>query len=128
MWDLWPLLVSSYHTWAEDYLEHILVPLENYISRGTAVFLAGQNPNYLQQVRAREPQDPAIISYGTGIVHMHWWSTECNGLAQFALAAQPLPCLQGQPRALATMSSAHSLGRERLANLAGGHLIVQPWC
>ena len=58
MWDLWPLLVNSYHTWAEDYLEHILVPLENYICRGTAVFLAGQNPSYLQQVHCCAPHAP----------------------------------------------------------------------
>ena len=56
MWELWPLLVSSYHSWAEDYLEHILVPLENYISRSAPVFLAGQNPNYLQQVRPHHTQ------------------------------------------------------------------------
>ena len=47
MWELWPQLCECYDSWACDYLEHIMVPLENYVSRGTEAFLAGP---YLQQV------------------------------------------------------------------------------
>jgi hypothetical protein len=50
MWSLWPLLIQCFHEWAIDYFENILVPLDNFISRGTDTFLSGQNPNYLQQV------------------------------------------------------------------------------
>lgn len=50
MWTLWPLLVQCFHEWAIDYFENLLTPLDNFISRGTETFLAGQNPNYLQQV------------------------------------------------------------------------------
>lgn len=49
MWTLWPQLVQCFHEWAIDYFENLLVPLDNFISRGTDTFLSGQNPNYLQQ-------------------------------------------------------------------------------
>ncbi|BDA47636.1 Importin-7 [Coccomyxa sp. Obi] len=50
MWTLWPQLIQCFHEWAIDYFENILVPLDNFISRGTDTFLSGRNPNYLQQV------------------------------------------------------------------------------
>ena len=50
LWTLWPLLYQAYNEWAFDYFENILVPLDNFVSKGTAVFLSGQNPNYLNQV------------------------------------------------------------------------------
>ncbi|KAK9813831.1 hypothetical protein WJX73_000701 [Symbiochloris irregularis] len=49
MWSLWPLIYEAYTDWAADYLENIMVPFDNFISRGTEHFLAGQNPNYLAQ-------------------------------------------------------------------------------
>ena len=49
MWSLWPQLIACFHEWAVDYLENLLVPLDNFISRGTPHFLAGTSPNYLQQ-------------------------------------------------------------------------------
>ena len=51
MWSLWPQLIQCFHEWAVDYFENLLVPLDNFISRGTEHFLAGTNPNYLQQAR-----------------------------------------------------------------------------
>jgi len=33
-----------------DYLDNILVPLDNFISKGTEVFLACKSPDYLAQV------------------------------------------------------------------------------
>lgn len=53
MWTLWPQLIQCFHEWAIDYFENILVPLDNFISRGTDHFLSGRNPNYLQQARPR---------------------------------------------------------------------------
>ena len=50
LWTLWPLIYQSYNEWAYDYFENILVPLDNFISRGTETFLSGKNPNYLEQV------------------------------------------------------------------------------
>ncbi len=50
MWSLWPLLHSAYNDWAMDYLDNILVPLDNFISKGTEVFLACKSPDYLAQV------------------------------------------------------------------------------
>ena len=55
MWTLWPQLIQCFHEWAIDYFENILVPLDNFISRGTDTFLSGQNPNYLRQARPRTP-------------------------------------------------------------------------
>ncbi|DBB04276.1 hypothetical protein WJX77_005934 [Trebouxia sp. C0004] len=49
MWSLWPLLHSAYNDWAMDYLDNILVPLDNFISKGTEVFLACKSPDYLAQ-------------------------------------------------------------------------------
>eukprot|EP00959_Pyramimonas_sp_CCMP1952_P227679 4760394-Pyramimonas_sp.AAC.1 len=39
MWTLFPVLCQALREWAIDYFENILIPLDNYISRGTAVFL-----------------------------------------------------------------------------------------
>lgn len=50
MWSLWPLLHSAYNDWAMEYLDNILVPLDNFISKGTDVFLACKSPDYLAQV------------------------------------------------------------------------------
>lgn len=50
MWSLWPLLHTAYNDWAIDYLDNILVPLDNFISKGTEVFLTCKNPDYLAQV------------------------------------------------------------------------------
>jgi hypothetical protein len=49
VWSLWPQIHQCFHEWAVDYFEHILVPVDNYITRGTETFLS--NPTYLKQVR-----------------------------------------------------------------------------
>lgn len=50
MWSLWPLLYKAFNDWAGEYLDNILVPLNNFISKGTEVFLACKSPDYLAQV------------------------------------------------------------------------------
>ncbi|KAG0476805.1 hypothetical protein HPP92_013646 [Vanilla planifolia] len=50
MWSLWPLMVEALNEWAIDYFENILIPLDNYISRGTAHFLACKEPDYQQSL------------------------------------------------------------------------------
>jgi len=50
MWQLWPLMVSAVEDWALQYFENVMVPMDNYISRGTEVFLGSQEPNCQQQV------------------------------------------------------------------------------
>ncbi len=55
------LSVQCVNEWAIDYLENVLLPLDNFISKGTDVFLTCQNPNFLDltnQVGAA-PGDPA---------------------------------------------------------------------
>ncbi|XP_062108053.1 importin beta-like SAD2 isoform X1 [Humulus lupulus] len=50
MWSLWPLMMEALNDWAIDFFPNILVPLDNYISRGTAHFLACKEPDYQQSL------------------------------------------------------------------------------
>lgn len=47
MWSLYPRMVQCVTDWAIDYFEEVLLPMDNYISKGTDVFLGSQSPNYL---------------------------------------------------------------------------------
>lgn len=46
LWSLWPRLQAVMMDWGIDYWENILVPLDNYISRSTTVFLTSKTPDY----------------------------------------------------------------------------------
>ncbi|KAJ8774330.1 hypothetical protein K2173_011579 [Erythroxylum novogranatense] len=46
MWSLWPLMMEALADWAVDFFPNILVPLDNYISRGTTHFLTCKEPDY----------------------------------------------------------------------------------
>eukprot|EP00216_Chloropicon_sp_CCMP2111_P001287 CAMPEP_0198243276 /NCGR_PEP_ID=MMETSP1446-20131203/26275_1 /TAXON_ID=1461542 ORGANISM="Unidentified sp, Strain CCMP2111" /NCGR_SAMPLE_ID=MMETSP1446 /ASSEMBLY_ACC=CAM_ASM_001112 /LENGTH=1052 /DNA_ID=CAMNT_0043927057 /DNA_START=26 /DNA_END=3184 /DNA_ORIENTATION=+ len=48
MWRLWPMMVEAVSDWAIEYFENILVPLDNFISRGTEYFLTWKDPDFLQ--------------------------------------------------------------------------------
>ncbi|GAB4834165.1 secondary alcohol dehydrogenase (SADH2) [Ancistrocladus abbreviatus] len=50
MWSLWPLMMEALSDWAIDFFPNILVPLDNYISRGTAHFLTCKDPDYQQSL------------------------------------------------------------------------------
>ncbi|GLT74887.1 hypothetical protein SLA2020_466520 [Shorea laevis] len=50
MWSLWPLMAEALADWAIDFFPNILVPLDNYISRGTAHFLACKELDYQQSL------------------------------------------------------------------------------
>ncbi|RLN08899.1 importin beta-like SAD2 [Panicum miliaceum] len=50
MWSLWPLMMEALNDWAIDFFENILVPLDNYISRGTDHFLSCKDPDYQQSL------------------------------------------------------------------------------
>ncbi|KAL9297400.1 hypothetical protein ACSQ67_023296 [Phaseolus vulgaris] len=50
MWSLWPLMIEALADWAIDFFPNILVPLDNYISRGTAQFLSCKEPDYQQSL------------------------------------------------------------------------------
>ncbi|XVF37748.1 hypothetical protein REPUB_Repub20aG0036800 [Reevesia pubescens] len=50
MWSLWPLMIEALADWAIDFFPNILVPLDNYISRGTANFLTCKEPDYQQSL------------------------------------------------------------------------------
>ena len=43
-----PLLHEAFHTWARDYINQILAPLDNYIHRATDTFLAAEGGAYVQ--------------------------------------------------------------------------------
>lgn len=44
MWELWPLMIRTMDDWALQYFDNLLIPLDNYISRGTEQFLAPGTP------------------------------------------------------------------------------------
>ncbi|KAM7255965.1 hypothetical protein ACFE04_011706 [Oxalis oulophora] len=50
MWSLWPIMTEALSDWAIDFFPNILVPLDNYISRGTAHFLSCKEPDYQQSL------------------------------------------------------------------------------
>ncbi|CAN6977212.1 unnamed protein product [Brassica oleracea var. botrytis] len=50
IWSLWPLIVEALVDWAIDYFSNILVPMDNFISRGTAHFLTCKEPDYQQSL------------------------------------------------------------------------------
>ncbi|XP_010469688.1 PREDICTED: importin beta-like SAD2 [Camelina sativa] len=50
IWSLWPLMVEALVDWAIDFFPNILVPIDNFISRGTAHFLTCKEPDYQQNL------------------------------------------------------------------------------
>ncbi|XP_050375237.1 importin beta-like SAD2 isoform X2 [Argentina anserina] len=50
MWSLWPLMIEALAEWAIDFFPNILVPLDNFVSRGTAHFLSCKEPDYQQSL------------------------------------------------------------------------------
>ncbi|KAI4302714.1 hypothetical protein MLD38_038431 [Melastoma candidum] len=50
MWSLWPLMTEALAEWAIDFFSNILVPLDNYISRGTQHYLSCKDPDYQQSL------------------------------------------------------------------------------
>ncbi|KAE8723860.1 Importin beta-like SAD2 [Hibiscus syriacus] len=50
MWSLWPLMIEALADWAIDFFPNILVPLDNYVSRGTAHFLSCKELDYQQSL------------------------------------------------------------------------------
>ena len=44
MWSLYPRLIACVDSWAMDYWRDVLLPLDNFISRGAEVFLTGSAP------------------------------------------------------------------------------------
>ncbi|KAL3507176.1 hypothetical protein ACH5RR_032558 [Cinchona calisaya] len=50
MWSLWPLMIEALADWAIDFFPNILVPLDNYVSRSSAHFLACKEPDYQQSL------------------------------------------------------------------------------
>ncbi|CAF2122421.1 unnamed protein product [Brassica napus] len=50
IWSLWPLIVEALVDWAIDYFSNILLPMDNFISRGTAHFLTCKEPDYQQSL------------------------------------------------------------------------------
>ncbi|KAH0918937.1 LOW QUALITY PROTEIN: hypothetical protein HID58_026597 [Brassica napus] len=50
MWSLWPLMMQGLVDWAIDFFPNILVPLHNYITRGTERYLTCKEPDYQQSL------------------------------------------------------------------------------
>jgi hypothetical protein len=47
---MWPVLERVLIEWGEDFVESLVLPLENFIARDTATFVASHSPNYRQSV------------------------------------------------------------------------------
>lgn len=52
MWELWPQMIVAMNDWAMDYFENMLIPMDNYVSRGTQRFLTCKDPDYVGSVAA----------------------------------------------------------------------------
>ncbi|KAL5059961.1 hypothetical protein RYX36_031565, partial [Vicia faba] len=63
MWTLWPVMMEVLADWAIDFFPNILVPLDNYISRGTAHFLTCKDPDYQQSLWNMVSSVITIISF-----------------------------------------------------------------
>eukprot|EP00850_Spirogloea_muscicola_P013908 SM000097S24761 [mRNA] locus=s97:152586:160145:+ [translate_table: standard] len=50
MWSIWPLMVKAVNSWAVDFFDNVLGPMDNLISRSTEHFLTCQEPNYQQDL------------------------------------------------------------------------------
>eukprot|EP00850_Spirogloea_muscicola_P016520 SM000134S26963 [mRNA] locus=s134:343998:351525:+ [translate_table: standard] len=50
MWSIWPLMVKAVNSWAIDFFDNVLGPMDNLISRSTEHFLTCQEPNYQQDL------------------------------------------------------------------------------
>ncbi|XP_057436510.1 importin beta-like SAD2 isoform X2 [Lotus japonicus] len=50
MWSLWPLMMEALTDWATNFFPNALVPINHYISKGTAHFLTCKEPDYQQSL------------------------------------------------------------------------------
>lgn len=50
LWSLWPQIHAVAMDFGVDYWEDMIIPLDNYISRGTATFIGSTNPNYQESL------------------------------------------------------------------------------
>ncbi|CAM9668013.1 unnamed protein product, partial [Choristocarpus tenellus] len=44
LWSLFPMIYNAWDSFAYDLLTNMVVPIDNFISRGTDQFLAGVSP------------------------------------------------------------------------------------
>mmetsp|Transcript_20947 Transcript_20947/g.85380 ORF Transcript_20947/g.85380 Transcript_20947/m.85380 type:complete len:1027 (-) Transcript_20947:2588-5668(-) len=52
LWTIYPKIFEAFETWAIDFADHLMAPIENYISMGTETFLAGRigDASYVDKV------------------------------------------------------------------------------
>lgn len=50
LWSLWPQIHAVALDFGVDYWEDLLIPLDNYISKGTPTFIGSTNPNYQESL------------------------------------------------------------------------------
>jgi len=43
LWSIFPAIIQAFHGWAYDFISNMAIALDNYISRGTEVFLSGSH-------------------------------------------------------------------------------------
>eukprot|EP01116_Phalansterium_solitarium_P023118 TRINITY_DN793_c0_g3_i2.p1 TRINITY_DN793_c0_g3~~TRINITY_DN793_c0_g3_i2.p1 ORF type:complete len:1027 (+),score=443.06 TRINITY_DN793_c0_g3_i2:37-3081(+) len=74
LWELFPKLYQAFQNFAFDYLNDLLYPIDNYITRGTATFLGGPYLefvlNIFRKVYTHEHADFEAVRDGTEIVQV----------------------------------------------------------
>lgn len=74
VWQLFPLLCQAFDKFAFDFLNDLMYPLDNYISRGTETFLTGNHLemilNIFRKVYTYEHADFEAIRDGTELVQV----------------------------------------------------------
>lgn len=50
LWSLWPQIHAVAMDFGIDYWEDMIIPLDNFISKGTTTFISSTNPNYQESL------------------------------------------------------------------------------
>ncbi|CBN78080.1 conserved unknown protein [Ectocarpus siliculosus] len=75
LWSVFPMLYRTWDKWAFDLISNMAVPIDNYISRGTDVFIAGRSAEGNSSLSEPLPlfnKLPALTSR-EGLAHRKTW-------------------------------------------------------
>jgi importin-7 len=93
MWALFPRVVACYHAWAVDYLDAVATALANFMSRGTATFVAGgpAPADVLAAVAGTSPLAETVAASPGGVPHLPGGPSYADavlGIAERALVGE----------------------------------------
>lgn len=108
LWSLWPQIHNVAMDFGVDYWEDMLIPLDNYISKGTATFVNSTNPNYQDSLYQ-------MVEHTLSGVHSHCDCGWCCCLD--AVFVQWLPLLAVGYAGRCWLQDTEVLSRHRLAHI-----------